>query len=263
MTDDQPPHDWQLLSCICNSLGRPDHPLYRALAHADYPKEYRLLALESALRPRKVPLRGCRVTAFGLAPSERIETKIDVETVIDIPLDEVTLRNRYDSPANLGPHERPTKVIESTAPEWMPSDETRASMISRNGPPRFPAVDVIELAVFQRVEADRTGVIAWFNENVLPHGKQPAPLVNVADKPVQATDAELAQTPSAVEAPKQIPRMQAAILKLADKLWPDGNVPVRIGKRDDAIIKEWKEKPPPHPRTIKRAFKSRTKMDKI
>jgi hypothetical protein len=148
MTDDQPPHDWQLLSCICNSLGRPDHPLYRALAHADYPKEYRLLALESALRPGKVPLRGCRVTAFGLAPHERIETKIDVETAIDISLDEVTLRNRYDSAADLAascrPHERPTKVIESTVPEWMPSDETRAeiaAMIPRNGPPRFPAVD--------------------------------------------------------------------------------------------------------------------------
>jgi hypothetical protein len=167
--------NWQPLSCICNSLGRPDHPLYRALAHADYPKEYRLLALESALRHGKVPLRGCRVNALGLGPPERIETKIDVDTAVDISLDEVALSNRYDSAADLDaswrPHERPTKVIESTAPEWMPSDETRAeiaAMIPRNGPPRFQAVDVIENAVFQHVEADIASVEQWLRENYLP-----------------------------------------------------------------------------------------------
>jgi hypothetical protein len=36
-------------------------------------------------------MRGCRVTSLGLAPSERIKTKIDAETAIDIPLDEITL----------------------------------------------------------------------------------------------------------------------------------------------------------------------------
>jgi hypothetical protein len=157
---DQAPHDWQLLSRICNSLSRHDHPLYRALAHADYPKEYRLLALESALRSGEIPLCGCRVTAFGLANAERIETKIDAETAIDISLDEAALSNRYDCAdlaASCRPHERPAKAIESAAPEWMPSDETRAeiaTMTPRNGPPHFPAVGVIEFAVFQRVEAD-------------------------------------------------------------------------------------------------------------
>jgi hypothetical protein len=79
--------DWQFLS---NSVGRLDHPLYQPLAHDNYPREYRLLALESFLRSGEIPMRGCRMTSLGLAPSERIETKIDVETAIDIPLDEIT-----------------------------------------------------------------------------------------------------------------------------------------------------------------------------
>jgi hypothetical protein len=173
MADDQAPHDWQPLSCICNSLGRLDHPLYRRLTHDDYPREYRLLALESALRSGKIPLHGRRVTALGLEAPERIETKIDVETAIDITLDEVTLRNRCDSEADLvascRPHERPAKVIE-TAPEWMPSDETRARIaatIPRNGPPHFPAVD-IEFAVFQHVEADIACVERCLRESYLP-----------------------------------------------------------------------------------------------
>ena len=51
MTDDQALHDWRFLLDIFYHLGRLDHPLYRALAHDDYPREYGLLAIESVLRP--------------------------------------------------------------------------------------------------------------------------------------------------------------------------------------------------------------------
>jgi hypothetical protein len=87
--------NWQFLSCIFNSLGRLDHQLYLLLTHDGYPREYRLLALESALRSGEIPMLGCRVSAFGLEVPERIEAKIDVETAIDISLDEITLRNSY------------------------------------------------------------------------------------------------------------------------------------------------------------------------
>jgi hypothetical protein len=189
MTDNQAPHDWQLLSRICNSLGRHDHPLYRALAHADYPKEYRLLALESAFRAGKIPLHGRRVTALELGAPEHIETKINADTAIEITLNEVTLRNRYDSAADLAascrPHERPAKAIESAAPEWIPSDETLAeiaAMIPRNGPFRSPAVGVIEFAVFQRVEADTAIVEQLLRENYLP-------AEGLADEPLAGDEA--------------------------------------------------------------------------
>jgi hypothetical protein len=93
MTDDQ--HDWQLLLDIFYKLGRLDHPLYRRLTHDDYPGEYRLLALESAFRSGAIPMHGCRASALGSEATERIETKIDAETAIDITLDEVTLRNSF------------------------------------------------------------------------------------------------------------------------------------------------------------------------
>src|SRR3982074_3482818 len=93
MVDDQ--HDWQLLSDIFYKFGRLDHPLYQALAHGDYPREYRLLALENALRPGKIPMLGCRVTALNRDPPERIETKLDADTAIEIHLNEVTLRNSF------------------------------------------------------------------------------------------------------------------------------------------------------------------------
>ena len=125
--------NWQFLSCIFNSLGRLDHPLYQPLAHDDYPREYRLLALESALesnlRSGKTPMRGRRVTALGLLPSERIEMKIDVETAIDIPRDEITLCKVY---------------------------------------PEVPAA--IEIAAFKQVQADMASVEQWLRENILPAG---------------------------------------------------------------------------------------------
>jgi hypothetical protein len=70
------------LSIIYNRLGQLDHPLYRALAHPDYPQQYRYLAIESALRTRHVPVCGYRVTALGLESPERIENKLDAETEI-------------------------------------------------------------------------------------------------------------------------------------------------------------------------------------
>jgi hypothetical protein len=81
----------QLLSCIFNSLGRPDHPLYRLLAHDGYPREYQLLAFEDALRSGDVPLRGRRQGFFHLAPYECIEPNMDAEMAIDIALDGITL----------------------------------------------------------------------------------------------------------------------------------------------------------------------------
>jgi hypothetical protein len=83
--------NWQFLSCIFNSLGRLDHPLYQPLAHDDYPREYRLLAFEDALRSGDVPLRGRRQGFFHLAPYECIEPNIDAEMAIDIALDGITL----------------------------------------------------------------------------------------------------------------------------------------------------------------------------
>jgi hypothetical protein len=120
--------DWQLLLDIFYKLGRPDHPLYRALAHADYPKEYRLLAFESALRSGEIPLCGCRVTAFGLANAERIETKIDADTAIDITLDEITLRNSFPDgrePIDIAVFKR-VHADPASVERWL-ADEPRAA----------------------------------------------------------------------------------------------------------------------------------------
>jgi hypothetical protein len=110
-----------------NSLGRLDHPLYRALAHDNYPREYRLLAIESVLRPGKVPVQGCRHTSLGLEAPERIEMKIDAETEIDITLNEITLRHGYGIPGN----------------------------------------DGVEIARFKRVRADLASVEQCLRENIL------------------------------------------------------------------------------------------------
>jgi hypothetical protein len=102
MTDDQAPHDWRFLLDIFYEIGRLDHPLYRALAHDDYPREYRLLAIESVLRSGKLPVQGCRHTSLGLEAPEPIEMKIDAETEIDITLNEITLRHGYVIPGDDG-----------------------------------------------------------------------------------------------------------------------------------------------------------------
>jgi hypothetical protein len=127
MTDDQALHDWRFLLDIFYHLGRLDHPLYRALAHDDYPREYRLLAIERVLRPGKVPVQGCRHTSLGLETPERIEMKIDAETKIDITLNEITLRHGYGIPGD----------------------------------------DGVEIARFKRVRADLASVEQCLRENIL------------------------------------------------------------------------------------------------
>jgi hypothetical protein len=128
MADDQ--YDWQLLNDIFYKFGRLDHPLYQPLAHDNYPSQYRLLALESAFRSRTIRMRGCRVTALGLAPHQRIETKIDAETAIDIPLDEVTLRNRYggSEPTEIAVFKR-VQADMASVEQWLPENILRADHV--------------------------------------------------------------------------------------------------------------------------------------
>jgi hypothetical protein len=165
--------------------------------------------------------------------------KIDAETAIDITLDEVALSDRYDSAADLAascrPHERPAKAIESAAPEWMPSDETRAeiaTMTPRNGPPHFSAVGVIEFAVFQRVKADTAIVEQLLRENYLPA----EPLAIVAPAGGEAPDdveAERCACPAALpEHPRlkkrrrpQTENVQRALKELyPDDIFPDQTI---------------------------------------
>jgi hypothetical protein len=49
-----------------------------------------------------MPVQGCRHTSLGLETPERIETKIDAETKIDITLNEITLRHGYGIPGDDG-----------------------------------------------------------------------------------------------------------------------------------------------------------------
>jgi hypothetical protein len=92
MTDDQAPQDWQTLLDIFYELGRLDNPLHSAFPSRECVEKL----LESALRSGKVPLGGCREAAFGeLERVERIEGKIGAETEINIPRNEVKLRDVY------------------------------------------------------------------------------------------------------------------------------------------------------------------------
>ncbi|HEV7909652.1 MAG TPA: hypothetical protein VGP28_00835 [Methylocella sp.] len=163
---DQAPHDWQLLSRICNSLGRHDHPLYRALAHADYPKEYRLLALESALRSGGIPMRGSRMTAFGLEAPEHIETKIDADTAIEITLNEVTLRNRY------GDEELSEVAVFKRVQADLPSVERLLSRSTLKARPLLAVTDD-EITDFVKVAGCSNVNTAWLSvKDKLPGVKQ-------------------------------------------------------------------------------------------
>jgi hypothetical protein len=91
--------------------------------------------LESALRSGKVPLEGCREAAFGkLERVERIEGKIGAETEINIPRNEVRLRNVYLSSLEQGSE-----------------------------------LAILEIC-FQKVRADGASLKKWLRENALPAG---------------------------------------------------------------------------------------------
>ena len=67
---------------------------------------------------------------------------------------------------------------------------------------------------------------------------------------------------AAVAAQKPLPKVQAKILQIADELWPDGNIPIRVKDRDRAITAACPNgETAPHEKTIQRAFKVRTEQD--
>jgi hypothetical protein len=59
---------------------------------------------------------------------------------------------------------------------------------------------------------------------------------------------------------KSLPPMQAMILEISARLWPDDSFPVRIKDRDERIREAWpRGQKAPDARTIRRAFAHRTK----
>jgi hypothetical protein len=75
-------------------------------------------------------------------------------------------------------------------------------------------------------------------QNLWPPSAPDAGRKIVAESPLQA---------------KKLPRLQAEIREVAQKLWPDGKMPVLVKERDRAIRDQMK--PPPSERTIRRALK--------
>jgi hypothetical protein len=61
-----------------------------------------------------------------------------------------------------------------------------------------------------------------------------------------------------------LPKLQKQILRVAARLWPDGNLPGRVNARDREIINAWpKGEVPPSSKSINRAFSSPSNWDKV
>jgi hypothetical protein len=267
MTNDQ--HDWQPLSQISNSLRRPRHQLYTALAHD------RNLSIENALRSGSIPIRGHSKAALGLEAPERIEALIDAETLIEVTIDEVTLRKKYTLPRIAEAIEPWPTFTPGWSPEqWSEWNKREAELFGKIlpikerekifrkrrkraeqefGPKPIETSDdvgghCLTIAKFKRVEADAAGVERFLRESILgPESKLPPGVVVVTNDtpPPDRESGELPRTKPG-EAARWLrskygeKRPEHTVVRMFSAIKRDPTAP-KLGKRsfDDAVRLAW------------------------
>jgi hypothetical protein len=105
----------------------------------------------------------------------------------------------------------------------------------------------------------------WFRRNQVISLWPPRPAPRIHSSPIVAAETHAPQAPK-LRAYSELPRMQEAIINIAQDLWKDRkDIPPRVGERDDLILAEYEKrglsKARPCNRTISRAFKTTENAD--
>lgn len=112
--------------------------------------------------------------------------------------------------------------------------------------------------LYRSVMVERVSALAfWPSTEELQKEKENAP-ADENDKPLGILSPT---TAASNPGEKQLPALQAKVRQYVMALWPDGILPARVQERDKAIRDKWAGTPP-HPKTIYRAMRNWTGLDK-